>query len=89
LDLKNKKTGFLRIYSFPMFSGEFFHWNVVFEGIVGIPVFDRCHRIFCRNSCGTGIPYLLRFIWIPPDSSRFLFPPNAVWLRLANKFSSY
>jgi hypothetical protein len=85
-----KKTflpGFLRIF-FPVFSGGIFHRNVVLEVVAGIPVFCRFHRIFLqeflwdRNSCiYSG---LLR---IPPDSSGFLFPPNAVWLRPANKFS--
>ena len=63
-----------------MFSGEFFHWNVVFEGIVGIPVFDRCHRIFLqeflwdRNSL---------FTLIPMDSSGFLQIPVSTQCCLA------
>jgi hypothetical protein len=69
-----------------VFSGGIFHRNVVLEGISGIPVFHRFHRIFLqeflrdRNSCVYN-----GFLWIPPNSSGFLFPPNAVWLWPATK----
>jgi hypothetical protein len=78
--------GFLRISFFPVFSGGFFHRNMVLEGIAGIPDFCRCHRIFLqeflwdRNSC-----IYPGFLQIPPDSAGFLFPPNAVWLWPATK----
>ncbi len=62
-----------------MFSREIFHINVVLEGVSGIPVFAAFTGIFCRNSCGTGIPVFT------PDSSGFLFPPNAVFLWPATK----
>jgi hypothetical protein len=31
------------------------------------------------------LPYSSIFLHIPPDSARFLFPPNAVWLWPATK----
>jgi hypothetical protein len=64
-----------------VFSGGIFHRNVVLEGVSGIPVFHQFHRNFLqvflreRNSCVYN-----GFLRIPPDSSGFLFPPNAVWL---------
>jgi hypothetical protein len=74
---------------FPVFSGGIFHRNVVLEGVSGIPVFYRFHRILCRNSCGTGIPVFTLdssgFLRIPLDSSGFLFPPNSVLLLPATK----
>ena len=72
-----------------MFSGEIFHRNLVLEGVAGIPVFCQYHRNFLqeflwdRNSC-----IYPRFLRIPPDFSRFLFPPKAVWLRPATKEGS-
>jgi hypothetical protein len=57
-----------------------------FGGVSGIPVFCRFHRNFSqeflwdRNSC-----IYNGFLWIPPDSSGFLFPPNAVLLWPATK----
>ena len=44
-------------FFFPVFSGGIFHRNAVLEGVTGIPVFGRHHRIFSqeflwdRNSC--------------------------------------
>jgi hypothetical protein len=83
--------GFLRIF-FPVFSGGIFYRNVVLEVVAGIPVFFATFTgIFHRNSCGTGIPVFTQdssgFLRIPPDSSGFLFSPNAVWLRPAGIFS--
>ncbi len=81
-------TGFLRISFFPAFSGGIFHMNVVLEGVAEIPVFGRVHRNFLqeflrdRNSC-----IYSGFLRIPPDFAGFLFPPNAVWLRPADKSS--
>ncbi len=71
---------------FLVFSGGIFHRNMVFEGVAGIPDFCRCHRNFLqeflwdRNSC-----IYPRFLQIPMDSARFLFPPNAVLLWPATK----
>jgi hypothetical protein len=73
-------------FFFPVFSGGIFHRNVVLEGVSGIPVFCRFHRIFLqeflrdRNSCVYN-----GFLQIPPESSGSLFPPNAVWLWPATK----
>ncbi len=95
--LKNRKKqdswGFL---FFPVFSGGFFHRNVVLEGVAGIPVFCHCPKIFLqeylrdRNSCiYSGFLWIpldsSGFLRIPPDSSGFLFPPNAVLLWPATK----
>ncbi len=87
LGLKNSKKkdswGFL---FFPVFSGGFFCRNVVLERVSGIPVLRRFHRNFLqeflrdRNSCVYN-----GFLRIPPDSSAFLFLPNAVWLWPATK----
>ncbi len=79
--LKNSKKKDSWGFFFPAFSGGFFHRNVVLEGVSGIPVFCRFHRNFLqeflrdRNFC-----IYKGFLRIPPDSSGFLFPPNAVWL---------
>jgi hypothetical protein len=60
--------------------------NVVLEVVAGIPVFCCCHRNFSqeflwdRNSC-----IYSGFLRIPPDSTGFLFLPNAVWLWPATK----
>jgi hypothetical protein len=59
-------------FFFPVFSGGIFHRNVVLEGVSGISVFAAFTGIFCRNSCGTGIP---AFTMVPPDSSGFLRIP--------------
>ena len=80
--LKNsKKTGFLSISFFPVFSGGIFHRNVVLEGVAGIPVFflQILQEFFAgipvgRNSCI--YPGILQ--GIPEDSEGFLFPPKAV-----------
>ena len=48
-------------------------WNSCFFIFTGI---------FCSNSCGT------RITVFTPDSSGFLFPPKAVWLRPATKEGS-
>ena len=32
-----------------MFSGGIFDWNVVLEGVAGIPVFGRCLRMFLQE----------------------------------------
>jgi hypothetical protein len=45
----DKKTVPARIpedFFFPVFSGGFFHRNVVLEVVAAFPVFCRCHRIF-------------------------------------------
>jgi len=36
-------------FFFPVFSGGIFHRNVVLEGVTGIPVFGRRHRIFSQE----------------------------------------
>jgi hypothetical protein len=78
---------------FPVFSGGFFHRNVVLEMVAGIPVFCRYHKIFLqeflwdRNSC-----IYSRFLLIPPDSSGFLripVPAKTVWLWPATKEGSF
>jgi hypothetical protein len=72
-----------------VFSGGFFHRSVVLEGVAGIPVFCRCHKIslqeflWDRNSC-----IYSGFLRIPLDSSVFLFLPNAVLLWPAIKVGS-
>jgi hypothetical protein len=78
-------TGFLRISFFSVFSGGFFHRNVVFERSQEIRFFSDFTGIFHRNSCGQEFLYLLR---ISPDSSGFLFPPKAVWRRPVTKEGS-
>ncbi len=85
--LKNsKKTDSWEFLFFPVFSGRFFHRNVVLEGVSGIPVFCRFHRIFLqeflrdRNSC-----IYNGFLRISLDSSGLLFPPNAILLWPATK----
>jgi hypothetical protein len=65
--------GFLRVSFFPVFSGGFFHRNVVLEGVAGIPDFCRCYRnFFAGIPAGQEFLYLLR---IHPDSSGFLWIP--------------
>ena len=62
---------------------------MVLEGVSKIPDFCCFHRIFLqeflldRNSC-----IYSGFLWIPSDSSGFLFPPNAVLLWPATKVGS-
>jgi hypothetical protein len=72
-----------------VFSGGIFHRNMVLEGSQEFLFFAAFTGIFCRNSCGTRIPAFTMdssgFLWIPPDSSGFLFPPSAVWLWPATK----
>ena len=70
---------------FPVFSGGIFHRNVVLEGSQEFLIFFATTGIVCRNSYGQEFLYLPR---IPPDSSGFLFPPSAVWLRPATKEGS-
>ena len=65
-------TGFLRISFFPVFLGGFFHRNVVFEGVAGIPVFLLLQDFFARIPVGH-----FGFLRIPEDSGGFLFPPKA------------
>jgi hypothetical protein len=73
-------------FFFLCFPEEFFTGTWFLEVVAGFPAFCRCHRIFLqeflwdRNSC-----IYSGFLWIPPDSARFLFPPNAVWLWPATK----
>jgi hypothetical protein len=61
---------------------------MVLEGVAGIPVFGRVHRIYLqeflrdKNSC-----IYSGSIRILPDSAGFLFPPNDAWLRPADKSS--
>jgi hypothetical protein len=74
--LKTIKKQDTRGFIFPVFFGGIFHRNVVLEGVAGIPVFCRCHRIFFA-----GIPVGQEFLYlllIPPDSSGFLqIPPDS------------
>jgi hypothetical protein len=79
---KTEKKQDSRGFLFPVFSGELFCRNVVLEGVTGIHVFVCCHRIFLLEFLRDRNLYLHR---IPPDSSGFLFPPEAVWLRPATK----
>ena len=87
-----KKTEFLRISFFSVFSGGIFHMNVVWGRSQEFLFLDAITGIFHRNSCGTGIPLFspdssgfLRiprdssgFLRIPPDSSGFLqIPPDS------------
>ena len=71
----------------PVFFGGIFHRNVVLER--SQIYFFLFYRIFSqeflwdRNSC-----IYPGFHRIPPDSSGFLFPPKAVWLRPATKEGS-
>jgi hypothetical protein len=67
---------------------NFFTWTWFWRGLEK-SVFCRFHGSFSqeflrdRNSCiCTG------FLQIPPNSSGFLFPPKAVWLRPVNKEGS-
>jgi hypothetical protein len=87
LGLKNSKKRIPEdFFFFPVFSGGIFHRNMVLEGVSGIPVICLFQRVFLqeflwdRNSCVYN-----RFLQIPPDSSGFLFPPNAVLLWPATK----
>ena len=73
---------------FPAFSGGIFHRNVVLEGSQEFLFFFSFTGIFRRNSCGTGIPVLLR---IPPESGGFLqipVPANCCLARPATKEGS-
>jgi hypothetical protein len=63
---KQEIKGFLRILFFSCFFWRNFHWNIVLEGVSGIPVFTAFTGIFCRKSCGTGISAFTA------DSSGFL-----------------
>ena len=72
LGLKNSKKKIPEDFFFPVFSGGIFHRNVVLEGSQEFLFFAAFSGIFCRNSCGTGIPVFTMdssgFLWIPPDS---------------------
>jgi hypothetical protein len=86
---KQKKTGFLRISFFPVFSKGFFHRNMVLEGVAGIPDFCHCHRIFFAGiPAGQESLYLLR---IPQDSSGFLriTVPSKRCLALASDYNCF
>ena len=54
---KSENNRIPKDFFFSVFSGGIFHRNVVLEGVAGIPVFGRYHRIFLqeflrhRNSC--------------------------------------
>jgi hypothetical protein len=87
-----KKTflpGFLRTSFFPCVFRRNFSQECGFEEVAGIPVFFCCHRNFLqeflwdRNSC-----IYSGFLRNLEDSSGFLFPPIAVWLRPATKEGS-
>jgi hypothetical protein len=67
-DWKTENTGFLRNF-FPFFSGGIYSQEHGSGGVLGIPVFSHFYRIFCRDSCRTGIPVF------PLDSSGFLRIP--------------
>jgi hypothetical protein len=71
-------------FFFSCVSEGIFHWNVVWRGSQEFLFFTAFTGIFCMNSYGTGIPAFTTdssgFFRIPPDSSGFLFPPNAVRL---------
>jgi hypothetical protein len=89
LDQKNR-PGFLRIsFLSCVFQRNFSQERGFGGGLRNFYFLQLFHGNFCRNSCGTGIPAFTMdssgFLRIPPDSSRFLFPPNAVWLWLATK----
>jgi hypothetical protein len=61
-----------------VFSGGFFHRNVVLERLQEFLFFFAVTGIFRRNSCGTGIPVFTPRN--PLDSGGFggfLFPPKA------------
>ena len=81
---KQKKPGFLRISFFLRFQGNSSqesgfgggHWNSCF--------WTLSQEVFAGIHTGQEFLYLLR---IPLDSSGFLFPPNAVMLRPADKVS--
>jgi hypothetical protein len=70
-------------------SGGIFHRNVVLEGVAKIQVLGRYHRIFLQEFLRDRNSWIYSgFLRIPPDSSGFLFPPKAVWLRPATKEGS-
>jgi hypothetical protein len=82
-----KKTVPARIpedFFFLCFPEEFFTGTWFWRWSQEFLFFAPFTGIFRRNSCGTGIPVFTPdfsgFLRIPPDSSGFLFPPNAVWL---------
>jgi hypothetical protein len=81
---KTVKKGVSEDFFFSVFSGRFFHRNVVLEGSQDFLFFAAFTGIFHRKSCETGIPDFTMdstgLLRIPPDSSGFLFPPNAVLL---------
>jgi hypothetical protein len=68
---KQKKTGFLGIFFFPVFSGGIFHRNVVLERLQEFRFLDAITGIFRRNSCGTRIPVF------SPDSSGIPVPAKS------------
>ena len=72
-----EKNGIPEDLFFPVFSGGFFHRNVVLEEVPGNSYF----RLLSQDVFA-GIPAGPVFA---PDSSGFLFPPKAVWLRPATK----
>jgi hypothetical protein len=76
-------------FYFLCFLEDFFTGTWFWRGSQIFLVFANFTGFFGRNSCGTGIPAFAMdssgFLWIPPDSSGFLFPPNAVLLWPATK----
>jgi hypothetical protein len=76
-------------FYFLCFPEEFFTGTWFWRGSQEFLFFAAFTGVFCRNSCGTGIPAFTTdssgFLWIPLDSSGFLFPPNAVLLWPATK----
>jgi hypothetical protein len=55
-----------------VFSGDFFHRNVVLEGVAGIPVFFTFTGFFAGISAGQEFLYLLQN---PPESEGFFRIP--------------
>ncbi len=88
LDQKNRSCQDSWGYFFPCVFRRNFSQERGFGGGRRNSRFCRFHRNFSqeflwdRNSC-----IYSGFLRISPDSSGFLFPPNAVWLRPADKFS--
>jgi hypothetical protein len=90
LGLKNRKKRIPEdFFFFLCFLEEFFTGTWFWGGSQEFLVFAAFTGNFRRTSCGTGIPAFTMdssgFLRIPPDSSGFLFPPNAVWLWPATK----
>jgi hypothetical protein len=83
LGLKNRKNRIPEdFFFFLCFPEEFFTGAWFWRGMQEFLFFAAVTGVFCRNSCGTGIPVFTPassgFLQIPPDSSESLrIPPDS------------